>query len=466
MNTNSLTLRPQVLYQVAKAAWNGTLYQQSDKLVEFIRQEYQDTYTRKQIANQLRSAMGLAPHDSDQIIDAADEAALMGLNQEDPVWLTDTSPCTTCCPPNGKTPPCINACTTQALSRDQQGAIRLDQSKCLGDGACVTACQFGALAENSQFVPLIQMLREKKAPVYASVAPAFAGQFGESVTAGKLRSALLKIGFTDVVETALYADLLTMKEALEFHEHVKTAEDFLITSCCCPVWIKLIESKYPELIEKISPSVSPMIASGRVIKHFSPEAKVVFIGPCIAKKQEIHLPGLTGAIDFVLTFQELKAIFAAAAVNPAEEEDQENPQASWGGRIYGRTGGVSESVAATVEKLVPQRAQKLSALKVDGIPEIQKLLDELKTTGSLEANFIEGMACKGGCVGGPGRIIAPEAGTESVNRYGDASQVKTPVENLKVYAILSRFGLTETVPPLTGESPMSILLSRRLNPKK
>ncbi|MDU2065874.1 MAG: [Fe-Fe] hydrogenase large subunit C-terminal domain-containing protein [Sporomusaceae bacterium] len=463
-NPTSLTLRPHILYQVAKAAWEGTLYQKSDELTALLQDEYKDKYTRKQVANQIRSAMGLPPHDSDQITGPNDEEALMGINY-DPVWITDADACSHCDPDDRA---CIAACATKAITTDEQGRIQIDQDKCIGDGLCVTSCSFGALAENSQFVPLIKLLRESQAPVYASVAPAFAGQFGPEVTAGKLRSALKKIGFTDVVETALYADLLTMKEALEFHEHVKEKNDFLITSCCCPVWIKLIENKFPELIDKISPSVSPMIASGRVIKEFTPEAKVVFIGPCIAKKQEILIPELQGAIDFVLTFQELKAIFDAAEVDPAKEEDHENPQASWGGRVYGRTGGVSEAVATTVERLVPQRAQKLQSLKVDGIPEIQKLLEALKTSGAPEANFIEGMACKGGCVGGPARIIPPDAGTEYVNDYGNASHAKTPVENTQVYAILSRFGLQEgTIPDLTtGESAMSKLLSRTLSPKK
>ena len=423
-----------------------------------LHKEYKDHYTRKQVANQIRVAMGLPPHDSDQITGEGDEEALMGMSYE-PVWITDPTICQNC---DKESRQCEAACESGALHFDDQGNVMIDKEKCVGEGRCIPACNFGALADSSQFVPLIKLLKEKSQPVYASLAPAFAGQFGENITAGQLRSALKAIGFTDVVETALYADLLTMKEALEFDEQVKEENDFLITSCCCPVWIKLIENKYPELAKKISPSVSPMIASGRVIKEFEPDAKVVFIGPCIAKKQEIKLPELKDAIDFVLTFQELDAIFKAANVDPATKIDSENAQASWGGRIYGRTGGVSSAVAATVERLIPERIQKLRSLKVDGIPAIQKLLEQLKSTGQVDANFIEGMACKGGCVGGPGRIITPEDGTEQVNRYGDASLVKTPVENPEVYAILARFGHRDSLPPLTGDSPMSQLLARHL----
>jgi iron only hydrogenase large subunit-like protein len=302
-------------------------------------------------------------------------------------------------------------------------------------------------------------LRDQSAPVYASVAPAFTGQFGADVTPGKLRSALLQLGFTEMVETALYADLITMKEAFEFDEHVQEAGDFLITSCCCPVWIKLIEGRFSELSSHISPSVSPMIASGRIIKTFEPKAKVVFIGPCIAKKTEATLPDLAGAIDFVLTFQELAAIFQATEINPASLPDEENPSASRAGRIYARTGGVSEAVAQTLSRILPKRALDLKPLKVDGIPNCQKVLEQAKT-GSLTANFIEGMACVGGCVGGPGRITDVAISTNAVNAYGDAAVAATPVENPQVYQLLTRLDLEMSASILAPQSPAAAILSR------
>ena len=264
-----------------------------------------------------------------------------------------------------------------------------------------------------------------------------------------------------MIETSLCADLITMKEAFEFNEHVKEASDFMITSCCCPVWIKLIENKFPELVEHISPSVSPMVASARVLKTFEQEAKVVFIGPCIAKKSEALLPDVKGAIDFVLTFQELSAIFQAAEIEPAKELDIEKPQASWSGRIYGRTGGVSEAVGSTLTKLVPRRAQKFTPITVDGIPECQKMLEQIKS-GHLTANFVEGMACKGGCVGGPGRLIPPTSAKEYVDNYGAIALSHTPVENPQVYAILNRLGQTAEQASLIGESPIAHILARKL----
>lgn len=455
--TKNLNIRPRILYQVAKAAWEGKLFERREDICRLVHEEFADRHTRRQVANQIRIAMGLDPHDSDTVIGEHDGEALMGMASE-PIVIANPGACASCAEGDRN---CQRVCPVGAIGRDDFDRVRIDHDRCIGEGHCVEACSFGALAEKSNFVPLIEFLRQKSQPVYASVAPAFAGQFGPDVTAGKLRSALLKLGFAEMTETALYADLITMKECFEYDEHVQTAEDFLITSCCCPVWIKLIENRFPELLAHISPSVSPMVASARVIKALEPDAKVVFIGPCVAKKSEALLPDLKGAVDFVLTFQELEAIFAATEINPADQPDEENSQASWGGRVYGRTGGVSAAVAATLAKLRPKRAEMFAALQVDGIPDCQKVLEQIKS-GPLTANFIEGMACKGGCVGGPGRILPPEEGTARVNEYGNTAASHVPAENPHVYAILNRLGHETESPTLTGEGPIARLLARKL----
>lgn len=457
-HNTSLNIRPRVLYQVAKAAWNGKLLERREEICRLVHEEFKDAATRRHVANQIRIAMGLDPHDSDIVLNEHDREALMGMSSE-PVVIANPDACAAC---SSHDRACEKSCPIGAISHDELGQLRINYKECLGEGACISACSFGALAEKSQFVPLIELLRQRKHPVYASVAPAFVGQFGPDVTPGKLRSALLRLGFEEMVETALYADLVTVKEAFEFDEHVKTADDFLITSCCCPVWIKLIENKFPDLVHHISPSVSPMVASARVIKALQPEAKVVFIGPCVAKKSEALLPDLKGAVDFVLTFQELATIFEAAEITPAEMPDEENAQASWAGRVYARTGGVSAAVAGTLEKLVPRRAQSFTPLQVDGIPACQKALETMNL-GKPEANFIEGMACKGGCVGGPGRILPPAEGTGHVDAYGLLAPAQTPVENPQVYTILARLGYETDIPKLTGESPMASLLARKLD---
>lgn len=460
LRTFETDIRPRILYHVAKAAWLGQLLERREELCEMVQQEFQDKATRRQVANQIRIAMGLDPHDDDIVLYEHDKEALMGMANE-PVVVANPAACANC---QSEDRECEKACTQGAISHQADGRLVIDYKRCLGEGDCISACSFGALSEKSQFVPLINLLKQKSHPVYASIAPAFAGQFGAEVTPGKLRTALKRLGFEDMVETALAADLVTMKEAFEFNDHVQVADDFLITSCCCPVWIKLIENKFPELLTHISPSVSPMIASARIIKTLTPEAKVVFIGPCVAKKSEALLPDLKGAIDFVLTFQELNTIFEAAEVNPASMPDEENAQASWAGRVYARTGGVSDAVSRTLDKLVPLRAQSFLPLQVDGIPACQKVLAEI-SKAKPDANFIEGMACKGGCVGGPARILPPEITTAHVNSYGDSSHAPTPVENPHVYAILAHFDSDNAnVPTLTGEGPIASLLARKLYP--
>ncbi len=450
-------VKPKILYEVAKAAWEGKLLERREEICSLVCQEFPDQMNRIAVANQIRVAMGLSPQENGDIFGPYDEEALMG-NDSDPVIVVNPNACR-CCSPEEST--CMASCPLGAIKKDSLGRATIDASLCHGEGHCLNSCAFEALSEKSQFVPLIKLLKEKSVPVYVSLAPAFAGQFGPDVTAGKLRTALLRLGFSEVLETALYADLITMKEAFEFNDHVKTVDDFLITSCCCPVWIKLIENKFPQLVEHISPSVSPMVASARVIKFFNPTAKVVFIGPCVAKKSEATLPDLAGAVDFVLTFQELSSIFAATEIDPASEEDVENSIASWGGRIYAHTGGVSAAVEETLTRLVPKRAQKMNALQIDGIPACQQALQEI-ADGKINANFIEGMACKGGCVGGPGRILSPEAGRITVTDYANEAVVKTPAENPQVYSILNRLGYGDELPPLSGESPMATLLARKL----
>ena len=403
-------------------------------------------------------AMGLVPHNDETVFHDYEEEILMGMSKE-PIITANPEACRIC--PEGERS-CEKACPFHAITRDHLGRVKIDEEKCAGEGHCITSCSFGALREKSHFIPLIHLLKQGVNPVYASIAPSFPGQFGPDVTPGKLRSALLSLGFTDVLETALYADLLTMKEAFEFENHVKTDQDFMFTSCCCPVWIKLIENKFPHLIPHISPSVSPMIASGRIIKEFAPTGKVVFIGPCIAKKSEIMLPDVTGAIDYVLTFQELSIIFEATDIIPAQQEDQEKVVASQGGRIYGYTGGVSTSVATTLEKLLPHHSQQLVPYAVDGISDCLELLNKI-SNGQHNANFIEGMACKGGCIGGPGCLISPEEGQKHVIDYGQRALAHTPVENSEVYAILTRLGHEYESATLSPQSPITKLIARNLN---
>ena len=242
-----------------------------------------------------------------------------------------------------------------------------------------------------------------------------------------------------MVEVALFADVLTLKEALEFDHHVKTEKDFQLTSCCCPVWIAMIRKVYHELMPHVPGAVSPMIACGRMIKKLHPDAVTVFIGPCIAKKKEARETDIADAIDYVLTFQEVQDIFDAADIHPEEFAESEKDHSSRAGRIYARTGGVSEAVRETVKQLRPNRKIPVKAEQADGIPSCREMIERLKT-GDTDANFFEGMGCPGGCVGGPKILIDRREGRKNVDAYGDEAAYATPLENPYVLELLERLG--------------------------
>ncbi len=333
---------------------------------------------------------------------------------------------------------CEVLCLFDAVKRDEDGKLIIT-SKCTGCGDCLNACPEGALAGRKDAVPLLKLLKEQNAPVYAMIAPAFSGQFSAEVTSGKLRSAFKLMGFYGMVEVAMFADILTLKEALEFDRTIKDDKDFLLTSCCCPLWVALIRKSYHEMIPHVPPSVSPMVACGRSIKRLHPEAVTVFIGPCLAKKAEAREPDIADAVDYVLTFEEVAELFELLKIEPQTLEEDESDHSSRAGRIYARATGVSEAVQATLDRLRPGRTIPLKAQQADGVVDCKKLLKEL-SDGNIDANFIEGMGCRGGCVGGPKSLIDKELAREHVNRYGDEASIQTPADNPYVLELLHRLG--------------------------
>jgi len=275
-----------------------------------------------------------------------------------------------------------------------------------------------------------------------------------------LRSAFKLLGFKDMIEVALFADILTIKEAYEFNELVKSEDDFFLTSCCCPMWFNMIKKVYPDIYDYLSPSISPMIASGRILKKLYNNAKVVFISPCVAKKGEIREPDLEGAIDYVLNFRELKEIFDALDIEVSELYDDDKDQASFGGRVYARTGGVSFSVKTVLNRLAPTRVIKLKAQKVNGIKECKKALNNLSNRKKGDPNFIEGMGCIGGCVGGPKTIIDVEKATKLVNDFGEDSFILTPFDNQNVMKILDQFNI-KSIQEFMSNNELKEMLSRK-----
>ena len=336
---------------------------------------------------------------------------------------------------------CQRSCPFDAIFIDEENhTSSIDEEKCTDCGFCVEACPTGSILDKIEFIPFANLLKEK-VPVIAAVAPAITGQFGAEVSIYQLRSAFKRMGFTEMVEVAFFADMLTLKEAVEFNEHVNTEDDFMITSCCCPMWVAMLKRVYGELVKHVSPSVSPMIAAGRVMKVLNPDCRVVFIGPCIAKKAEAKEKDLLGDIDYVLTFAELMDIFKALAINPIEmPEDFSTEYTSMGGRLYARTGGVSKAVSDAVEKLFPEKYKMLTTTQANGVVECRKMLSEAKD-GNIHANFIEGMGCIGGCVGGPKAIIPREEGRERVNEFAYNSHIKVAVDSDTMNRILEKIGV-------------------------
>ena len=340
--------------------------------------------------------------------------------------------------PDGKENKCKIKCLFNALYNDN-GNVKVKKDTCTGCSSCVDSCKAEKLKASRDTLPALKSIHEKKGPVYALIAPAFVGQFSEVVTPGKLRTAFKKLGFDGMVEVALFADILTLKEALEFDKNINNENDYQLTSCCCPIWIAMIRKIYNQLIPHVPGAVSPMIACGRTIKKLHPDSTTIFIGPCIAKKAEAREPDLVGAIDYVLTFQEIQDVFDFAGIDPTQMEETTKDHSSKGGRIYARTGGVSEAVYSTLKNINPDKKISIKTQQANGVKECKAMINSL-INGETNANFFEGMGCIGGCVGGPKAIINKEKGKKHVDEYGNQAKYKTPINNPYVIELLHRLG--------------------------
>ncbi|MBP3593279.1 MAG: 4Fe-4S dicluster domain-containing protein [Lachnospiraceae bacterium] len=315
--------------------------------------------------------------------------------------------------------PCQIACKVKAIKIKEDNAAAIDNEKCIQCGACVYQCPFGAIQDKSYILNVIDLIKNsnnnKEYKVYALVAPSISSQFTYAKL-GQVITGLKELGFFTVIEAALGADMVAMAESREL------VEKGFLTSSCCPAFVQYIKSAFPELVPYISHNMSPMGVLAKYIKDTTKNAKVVFIGPCTSKKAEAQLENVKEYVDAVLTFEELQALIDSKDIDITSLEEDVLDNASYFGRIFARSGGLTDAV---VQALKEQELEfDLKAVTCDGI-EACKMALLKKSKNVLDANFIEGMACIGGCIGGAGCLTHGEKNKAEVDKYGREAYEKT-----------------------------------------
>ncbi len=469
-DTNVQELKYKVLKEVAKAEFNGTLLDEYSQIPERIVPGPKPTMRcciykeRAIVLKRLKLALG-GNKDIDNIVEviniACDECPLGGYEVTnrcrgciahrcshacpkhcisfDPVTRVahiDKSQCINCgmcakaCPYTAIANvqrPCEQACKVHAISRGEDDAAKIDDSKCIQCGACVYQCPFGAIVDKSSIIPVIDLIKEsdfsKKFPIYAVVAPSIAAQTRD-YSLGQLVTAIKQLGFKDVVEAALGADMVAYSEAKELEE-----KGFL-TSSCCPAFVSYIEKYFPQLKDNISHNLSPMATIGKWIKDHNENAKVIFIGPCVAKKKEIYRDEVKGIIDYTLTFEELQALIDARDIDANSLEESPLDNASYYGRIFARSGGLSDAVK---QALIEQNSSfEVKPLALDGIDNCKLGLLKAKSP-TRDFNFIEGMACCNGCIGGPCMLTHELRNKADVDKYGRSAKESSINGSISIY---------------------------------
>ena len=459
-------LKYKVLREVARNAWEGTVADAMYKLPKQIISTNEATMRccvykeRAILAERVKLAMGGDKENPNviEVIDiACDECPESGYDitdacrgclahrcedacrkgaithDENHKAIIDKSKCVNCgacakvCPYQAiinRTRPCENACKVRAIHMGETGEANIDNEKCVSCGACVYHCPFGAISDKSFILDAIDIIKNSegntKYNVYAVVAPSVAGQFTYAKL-GQIIAAIYELGFCDVVEAALGADMVALEESKEVAEC-----DSFLTSSCCPAFVDYVNKNFPQLVDHISTNLSPMAVMGKYIKEKDENAKVIFIGPCTAKKMEVKLDKVSPFVDCVLTFEELQALIDSRDLDVENLEEKSFDGASYFGRIFARTGGLAEAVAqGLAEHGITDFAY--SPIVCSGIDECKVAL--LKASkGILPNNFIEGMACAGGCVGGAGCLTHGVKNKNEVDSYGRESEIKTITE--------------------------------------
>ena len=461
-------LKYKVLREVARQAWNGTLLENVTDIPKTIVPGNEPTMRccvykeRAILSERVKLAMG-GDRENPNVIEviniACDECPVGGYEvtnacrgclahrcedvcrrgaisfDDDHVAHIDKSKCVECgmcakvCPYTaivGRKRPCQIACKVKAISMDEHKAALIDNSKCISCGACVYQCPFGAIMDKSYILNVIDLLMKSQQGqnyrLYAIVAPSISSQFTYAKL-GQVISGLKQLGFHTVVEAALGADMVAQSESKEL------AEKGFLTSSCCPAFVTYIKQTFPQLAPYISHNLSPMAMIAKYIKETTPNAKTIFIGPCTAKKMEVKLDTVSPYVDAVLTFEELQALFDSKDLDITSLPEDVLDNASYYGRIFARSGGLSDAVA---EALKEQGIEfPLKACSCDGIEECRMALLK-KSKNVLDANFIEGMACIGGCIGGAGCLTHGEKNKAEVDKYGREALEKTIADAVSV----------------------------------
>ena len=315
--------------------------------------------------------------------------------------------------------PCAAACGMDAIESDELGRAKINYDKCVSCGMCLVNCPFAAIADKSQIFQIINSIKRGH-KVIACVAPAFVNQFGKDVGPAKLKAAMREIGFADVVEVAIGADLCTIEEAKDFLEEVPAKQPWMGTSCC-PAWSVMAKKLFPQFKDYISMALTPMVITARMVKKQHPDARICFIGPCAAKKLEANRRSVRSDVDYVLTFEELQGMFDAKEIDFSKLEgkpEDDFTEGTGAGRGFAVVGGVAAAVAEAIRELDPEREIKIEY--GDGLRECKKMLMMAKA-GKRDGYLLEGMACPGGCVAGAGTITPVRESTLNVQKYQKAA---------------------------------------------
>ncbi len=325
--------------------------------------------------------------------------------------------CVNACPYNAivkVTVPCEDSCPVGAIKKDETGFASIDYDKCINCGKCTAACPFGAVHERSQIVDILKALKSDK-KVVALVAPSIVGQFPGTIY--QLKTAIIKAGFDDVFEVAQGADITATNEAKEFIERIEEGQEFMTTSCCAG-YNQLIKKHLSEIEPFVSDTKTPMYYSAEIAKKYYPNAKIVFVSPCVAKRAEGYE---NENIDYVMNYEELGALFVAKKIQITElEETPFVTESSKQARIFGYSGGVAESVTMALPDEDMVKPCLINGLNKDSIKTLKKYAATGKCDGGC--NLIEVMCCEGGCIGGNATLNTQRTAKKAIDAFADNSE--------------------------------------------